>query len=159
MRKRIIIIFLIGLVVLIYSNHAFAQSAKDVVKALKKTESVTKVSNTGKEFLAAYADAKTEADMYLESPGKKNTQMVNSIKKVCLAYDWAVSLWKLKQSHKPEIPYIHENDDFVKAIYRDFPDSKNVINGTIQLDDAIRCMYLEAERELSKTTRLLFKAK
>lgn len=156
MKNRIFVASLVAIIALLSLNAAHAQSVKDVVKALKKTESVTKVSNTSKEFLAAYADAKTEADMYFESPGKKNPKLNESIMSVCLAYDWAVSLWKLKQAR---VPYIHSNDDIVKAIYKDFPDSKSVLKGTIQLDEAIGYMYLEAEKELRTTTRLLYRTK
>jgi hypothetical protein len=124
---------------------AEAQNLKDVIKAFKKTEIVTKTSNSGKDFLAAYTDAKTEAEMYFDSSGKKNPKIVNSIKKICLAYDWAVSLWKLKQARTP---YIHQDDNLVQSIYKDFPDSKNALKGTIQLDEAINWMYFEAEKEL-----------
>ena len=54
-------------------------------------------------------------------------------------------------------PYIDESDPLYKDICNDFPDAKQSLKGTIQMDEAIRWFYSRASQELSSAMGLLYK--
>lgn len=64
MKKCLIALLIVSGVVILFLGNAYARSAKDVLKAFKRVESVITVNpSDGKEFLTAFVDAKTEASL------------------------------------------------------------------------------------------------
>jgi len=145
--KKLLILSLIFLASVVFSIPAYAQSAKDVLRAFKKVENTVTINEQiGKDFLAAFTDAKTEADLFYGSTeAKKRKRFTERIRKAEEAYDQAARFWDLKRNR---VPYVHSNDEMMKRIYEKYPDARKSLAGTIQLSQAIGYFYAEAAAEL-----------
>ena len=138
---------------LVFPIHA--QTAKDSIKSLIKLESIAKDNPRGKDFLNSLADAQAEVSMYLDgAESKKNKKLANSIEKTCEYYKLAATFWNMKFD---KVPYLHESDEFMKRLYVKYPELKNELRGTIQLDRAILWCYSEASNNLANARKLLSK--
>lgn len=149
MRKYLL--FIATILILLFCGYAHAQSAKDVLKAFKKVENVVTVSPSDvKEFLAAYSDAKTEADLFYGSTeANKRKKFTVRIRGADDAYAWAARFWNLKRNR---VPYVHSNDEIMKTIYNNYPDARKSLAGTIPLQKAILYFYAQAEMEMLYAT-------
>ncbi|MGV8057883.1 MAG: hypothetical protein AB2L12_07680 [Smithellaceae bacterium] len=152
--KRLIVVIITFLFLLV-GTPLFAQSAKDSVKALKKLETLASTNIFGRDYLNAYAAAQAEVDMYLGNPeSKKKLKLRNAIERTALAYKWAGKVWNLKMSKES---YILESYPIYQSMCADFPDAKQSLRGTIQMDVAISWFYSQASKELSNAMELLYK--
>lgn len=152
MKKRIIclvsVIVFVGAPLL-----SQAQSGIAVVKAFKRVETAIKTSDNRAVFMNFLKDATTEADVYfLSDEARKNPQFTDQIKIVYRDYIWAVNFGELKQSG---IVSVHANDPVMKIIYEEFPEAKQFLKGTIQLDEAIIFFYDQAEKEMMLAMKYL----
>jgi hypothetical protein len=144
--KKFAAILLIFIILITLSIPAYADGAKDSLKALLKVEAIAKDNPSGKDFLNAYADAKAETSLYLDSSeAKKNKKFASAIEKASNAYKWAATFWNMKLSN---VPYVHQYDDFMKNFYKIYPESQKSLQGTIPLDRGILWCYSEASDNL-----------
>jgi hypothetical protein len=151
MKKYLILLIVAPALIILFFGNAYAQSAKDVLKAFKKVENVITISPSSvKEFLAAFSDAKTEADLFYDSTeAKKRKKFTERIRRAEDAYAYAARFWDLKRNR---VPYVHSNDEIMKTIYNKYPDARKSLAGTIQLSNAILYFYAQAEIELMYAT-------
>jgi hypothetical protein len=122
MKRAFVVIFVIlfGFVGL-----AYAQSAKDAYKALKKLEVRTQAGVSYRDYPAVLTDAETEVDLFLKSKAaKKNPQFSEHIKKAMTSYVMAMEVWKLKFGYGSPSDIIRINTTEGKLISKIYPKAK-----------------------------------
>jgi hypothetical protein len=84
---------------ILMSGMAYAQSAKEAIKSLKRIEARADMGINYNEYVLAVADARVEVEMFLESSEAKQKQsLTNMIKKILEHYERVREVWKLKVS-------------------------------------------------------------
>lgn len=148
--KRILLFTFVILFICLILPQTSPAAAIDVLKAFKKVENLANLSpSNSRDFLNAFVDAKTEADLFFNTAdAKKRKLFTEQIRKVCNAYDWSAKFLNLKNMRREPFPYVHEKDEVMQHIYRDYPDCRKTLGGTIKLSDVIIYFNAQAEHEL-----------
>jgi hypothetical protein len=95
--KKVVLFSVVCLILM--SGLAYAQSAKEAVKSLKRIEARADMGINYNEYVLAVADARVEVEMFLESAEAKQKQsLTNMIKKILEHYERVREVWKLKVS-------------------------------------------------------------
>lgn len=78
-------------------GHAYAQSAKEAVMALKRLEARVQAGISYRDYGPALGEAKFPVNMYIESlDAKKTTELSGLIEKTMFHYEQAAFVWKEK---------------------------------------------------------------
>jgi hypothetical protein len=95
MRKIKNLILYPFLIVLVLSSAAFAETAKDAIKALKRLEAKCQIGISYRDYTPALGDAKLDVNMYLESEeANNNKQLAEDISEAMAFYVYAKEIWE-----------------------------------------------------------------
>lgn len=176
--KKIIFLILISLFAVPVVH---AQSARDVVKALKRVEARVDMGISYNEYLLSVADARVEVQMYLEShEAKQKPALTNLIKKIIEHYETVREIWRNKVSKTQDIGTVfghliclNDEPDGIRGrrLLKQYPQAdKPVDHGgaltrsdhkqerceEILVDNLIYIIWQEASKDLLQATRMLF---
>ncbi|HOK05796.1 MAG TPA: hypothetical protein PK836_00350 [Syntrophales bacterium] len=136
--KRITLTLACCLVLL--GGTAWAQTALEAVKALKKLEGRVAVGLNYKEYAFSLADAKVETTMYLESSAaRQNPALADRIRKIVDHYENARIIWNIK---------VQKMEDFGTAFGHLMSMKKNDKEGALGL--RMLELYPQANRSAEK---------
>jgi len=166
---------------ILMSGMAYAQSAKEAIKSLKRIEARADMGINYNEYVLAVADARVEVEMFLESAEAKQKQsLTNMIKKILEHYERVREVWKLKVSKVEDLGTIFGHliclrDDpegaFGRRLLKQYPEANRPVDSKgalivrsnkmegcdeILVDNLIYIIWKEASRDLQQATRMLF---
>jgi hypothetical protein len=166
---------------ILMSGMAYAQSAKEAVKSLKRIEARADMGINYNEYVLAVADARVEVQMFLESAEAKQKQsLTNMIKKILEHYERVREVWKLKVSKVEDLGTVFGHliclrDDpegaFGRRLLKQYPEANRSVDNKgalivrsnkmegcdeILVDNLIHIIWKEASRDLQQATRMLF---
>jgi hypothetical protein len=175
------IIFLTLLISLFIVPAAYAQSARDTIKALKRIEARADMGISYSEYVLAVADARVEVQMYLEShEAKQKAELTGLIKRILGHYETAREIWKTKVSRTQDLGTVFghliclNNDPegvLGRRLLKQYPQAdKPVDQGgalaqraykkdeceEVHVDNLIHIIWDEASRDLLRATKMLF---
>ena len=166
---------------ILMSGMAYAQSAKEAIKSLKRIEARADMGINYNEYVLAVADARVEVEMFLESAEAKQKQsLTNMIKKILEHYERVREVWKLKVSKVEDLGTVFGHliclrDDpegaFGRRLLKQYPEANRTLDNKgalivrsnkmercdeILVDNLIHFIRKEASRDLQQATRMLF---
>lgn len=166
---------------ILMSGMAYAQSAKEAIKSLKRIEARADMGINYNEYVLAVADARVEVEMFLESAEAKQKQsLTNMIKKILEHYERVREVWKLKVSKVEDLGTVFGHliclrDDpegaFGRRLLKQYPEANRPVDSKgalivrsnkmegcdeILVDNLIYIIWKEASRDLQQATRMLF---
>jgi hypothetical protein len=175
------IIFLTLLISLFIVPAAYAQSARDTVKALKRIEARADMGISYSEYVLAVADARVEVQMYLEShEAKQKAELTSLIKRILWHYETAREIWKNKVSRTQDLGTVFghliclNNDPegvLGRRLLKQYPQAdKPVDQGgalaqraykkdeceEVHVDNLIHIIWQEASKDLLRANKMLF---
>jgi hypothetical protein len=178
MKKIIVAVLLLSFMAV---PAAYGQSARDVVKALKRIEARADMGISYSEYVLSVADARVEVQMYLESPeARQKAVLTNLIKQILEHYETAREVWKNKVSRTQDLGTVFGhliclNDDpegvLGRRLLSKYPQAnKTVDHGgaltkraykkerceEVLVDNLIYIIWQEASKDLLQATRMLF---
>ncbi len=90
---------------------AYAQAAKDAIKAVKKLEAKVESGTSYKKYREDLGDANAEVKLFLESKAaKSDPALAQNIKKIMGNYQDAADLWSTIAAHPQRVPYFNPNE-------------------------------------------------
>ena len=89
-------VFCLQLIIFFTLSHqyAFAQSAKDVYKGLRKIDMHLELGATFRDYLKNLTDVRMEMELLLDSQGKKPSALIDHLKNTIKYYVTAGIIWK-----------------------------------------------------------------
>lgn len=95
--KKTIFTTIFGTAILLLAIPAWAQTALEAIKALKKLEGRVEVGLNYREYAFSLADAKVETTMFLESnAARQQNVLAAQIRKIVDHYETARRVWQIK---------------------------------------------------------------
>jgi hypothetical protein len=150
------IIFLTLLISLFIVPAAYAQSARDTIKALKRIEARADMGISYSEYVLAVADARVEVQMYLESHEAKQKAELQDLGTVfghliCLNNDPEGVLGRrlLKQYPQADKP-VDQGGALAQRAYKKDECEE------VHVDNLIHIIWDEASKDLLRATKMLF---
>lgn len=170
---RIFILFIIPLLILPFQ--AYAQTAKDAYKALKRLEARTETGISVRDYAPALGDAKVELNLFIESPeSKKNQALSKSLQKAMEHYQSASTVMGYKVVGGRVQEFIPISSEFAQIMLKKYPaanapalDQNNKIpenpgalvsvsgQKNIYLNQLILIIWQEASKELKRSAKLI----
>jgi hypothetical protein len=160
-------IFLFSVILILISGIAYAQSAKEALRGLKKLEAKCQSGISYRDYSSSMGDAKFEVNLFQESKAAgKNQELTNCILRAMGHYINAGIYWDMKFSgHNPTIDSILSKD-LEPIILKQYPDADKDAheggarlslgnNNPIMVDFLLPIIWSEASKELNKASKLL----
>jgi len=169
------------LIALFIAPAAYAQSARDAIKALKRAEARVDMGINYNEYILAVADARVEVEMYLESQeAKQKVALAGMIKKILEHYETARTVWKIKVSKTEDIGTVFGHliclrDDpegnLGRRLLKKYPQAEKPVDhggalatranqkegcDEVLVDNLIHIIWVEASKDLRQATKMLF---
>jgi len=156
-------------------KNADDKAEKEAVRALQKLQARVEVGISYRDYTSALGDAKSEVNLFLQSPGaKKRLELSMAIEKAMRHYQTVTDVWKWKiDKHDSTIPVDYWLWEFLLKTYpnlkeensrwwdklkeRDpaFSNSRSYKPDEIIPDLAMQIVLKEASKELGEATKLL----
>jgi hypothetical protein len=177
--KKILLLSLLLLFFIVPA--AYAQSARDAVKSLKRIEARVDMGINYNEYVLAVADARVEVQMYLEShEAKQKTALTVIINKALEHYETSREVWKIKVSKTQDLGTVFGHliclrDDpegaLGRRLLKQYPQADKPVdhggalttrafkkNGCdeVLVDNLIHIIWQEASKDLQQATKMLF---
>ncbi len=150
---------------ILISNIAHAQSAKEAIMGLKKLEARCQSGISYRDYSNAVADAKFPVNLFLESStSKNNKELSTSISKAMLHYEMAGAFWNNKFSIWEYSVSKDSEEEIIKIYPEADKDAQN--NGArmnynghnhMVVDFLLPVVWREASKELDNATKLYAK--
>lgn len=146
---------------------AFADSAKDALRALKKLEARCSAGVSYRDYAPALGDAKFEVDLYLSSEeAKENEELRKSIDNIMKHYLLAGNVWREKfNSGGRPVSFIYARDTIARDVIYNYPNGTSLLvddfmqGKIVYIDQAIGLVWETARKNIEEAMPLLAKEK